>query len=332
MRILITGAAGFVGSSLIRTLLAANADFEIIGIDDLSFGYKERLKDLLDKFTFIEADVNKISDLAIPKIDKIIHAAAIAPLPECQISYRRTIEQNVLQCASIIDYAIQAGNPDIIFFSSGAVYENAKVLPSVEADFVETHLAYTTSKFMAERLFNSYSRSYAASVTCVRLFNLYGEEQDYFRKQPPLIGYLLKSILSSQKITLYNKSSARRDYIHISDLTDLIIKMLQAKNKTFEIVNACTGNALSVLDVVHTIEKVSHKKFEIAYSPPGNLWDRYIDSPNISTLSSNVISTEVHKEAIGSFDKAATLYGWKPVVSFEEGITACLQYAQTKIG
>lgn len=332
MRILITGAAGFVGSSLIRSLLKLDQKVEIIGIDDFSFGYPDRIIDFEDAITFINCDVNNIHELEIKNVDKIIHTSAIAPLPECQISYRRTVEQNIMQCGSLIDFAIQHNFPDILFFSSGALYENDSCLPSHEVEYVDTHLAYSTSKFMAERLFKSYSQCYNANVACIRLFNLYGDEQDYFRKQPPLIGYLLKSLIYNEQISIYNSSLATRDYIHIDDLTSLIEKILQSRDIGFDIINACTGIGYTVNDIIKTLEAISEKTFSIKYESPANFWNRYSDSENMKLLSEQLVSNEVVKQSAGSNQKGINDYGWIPTVSLEQGLRSCFNYAQSKLG
>ena len=85
---------------------------------------------------------------------------------------------------------------------------------------------YPTTKILAENYLKSMSDAYGLRVFALRLFNLYGPKQNYFRKHPPLIEYLIKSIIKNHKITLFASENARRDYIYITDLTNLINKMI----------------------------------------------------------------------------------------------------------
>jgi len=117
MKYLITGIAGFVGSSLARAILQKNPNASITGIDNFSFGYRERLADINDKIEFIEGDLVDIEILlGRRQFDSIIHCAAIAPLPECQRDSYRALSQNVAICGSIADMHFPA-DQEILFSS-----------------------------------------------------------------------------------------------------------------------------------------------------------------------------------------------------------------------
>ncbi|EGR2537682.1 NAD-dependent epimerase/dehydratase family protein [Vibrio cholerae] len=137
-------------------------------------------------------DVKDLHESDISDVDVIIHCAAIAPLPECQKNLFKCIEQNIAMCGAISYFATKIGCENIIFFSSGAVYEGSGDRLCSETDDIDTALIYPTSKYLAEKSFSSVARTYGINVVSIRLFNLYGPWQDYFRKQPPLLGYLIK--------------------------------------------------------------------------------------------------------------------------------------------
>lgn len=124
MHYLISGVDGFVCSSLASAILAKHLEAPITGVDNMSFGYRERITDIAKRIEFIEGDLVDINLLLVRRhFDSIVHCAAIAPLPECQRNKHRALSQNVAICGSLADYALATGSRNFIFFSSGAIYE-----------------------------------------------------------------------------------------------------------------------------------------------------------------------------------------------------------------
>jgi len=338
MRILITGIAGFVGSSLARSLLSSGYHFEIFGVDNLSFGYRERLSDLKDRLIFIESDVSKLKDIELfSDIDFIIHCAAIAPLPECQISASRALDQNVKICGDVVDYALHNGIKNIIFFSSGAVYEGLEIFPSRESSKLEPRLIYPLTKYLSELFFNSICNTYEINVTAIRLFNLYGPHQDYFRKQPPLIGYLLKNLILNDISILHSSGSQKRDYIYIDDLCELVKKIISSmsklkKNGHFEVVNAGNSEPISVNEILSIIERLSSKNINIKRAPSKNYWNKYPAILNQKIpLNVSYLDREVDKHTHACIDFAKKRYDWVPKFKIEDGLKICLEFAKENI-
>ena len=198
MKILITGGAGFLGSEIIEKILNfKNIDLTVV--DNLSRGYRQRLKKNIKKIKFIKADVCKINELKLSRFDWIIHSSAIAPLPDNQSNHYNSIVSNIAQCGSIIDFCIKSGTKKIIFFSSSAIYEKEVKKPFRENIKKQPVLMYSTSKYLAEKYFDSVARSYKINIVSLRLANIYGRKQDYFRKQMPFLGYLIKNTLGNKK-------------------------------------------------------------------------------------------------------------------------------------
>jgi nucleoside-diphosphate-sugar epimerase len=338
MKYLITGIAGFVGSSLARAILKKIPYAVITGIDNMSFGYRERLDDIIDKIEFIEGDIVNIQGLLDGRhFDSIVHCAAIAALPECQRDSYRALNQNVAICGSIVDYALATGSRDIIFFSSGAIYESTKQFPTSEDVKIATSLVYPTTKYIAELYFEAMCRSHQLNVTAIRLFNLYGPHQDYFRKQPPLIGYLLTNLIRQQEAILFSTGEQCRDYIYIDDLLELVIlgaekmNVLQTGGK-FLAVNAGSGKPISVNHIISLLENISECRLKVKRMPATQYWDKYseIFDRKIS-IDRAVIEREVNKQTEASVDKVLNEFKWTAKVSLEEGLTACFNHARRQI-
>jgi UDP-glucose 4-epimerase len=335
MNYLITGIAGFVGSSLARAILAKHPKARITGIDNMSFGYRDRLLDIVDRIEFVEGDLVDIEQLlGLRRFDSIVHCAAIAPLPECQRDSYRALSQNVAICGSVADYALNSGSRDIVFFSSGAIYEGTAQFPTQEDTSITTSLIYPTTKYIAEQYFEAICRSHGLNVTAIRLFNLYGPHQDYFRKQPPLIGYLLTNLIRDQQAVLFSSGEQCRDYIYIDDLLELVqlstVKMMnEPTGGKFVAVNAGSGVPVSVNAIIEILETLSDRKLNIERRPAAQYWDKYnelFDRP--IALDRTVIEREVNKHTQAAITKAREELGWVAKVGLQEGLNDCLQHAK----
>ena len=332
MKILVTGAAGFVGSSIIKYFIKSFPNSIIYGLDNLSYGNISRLKGLPKKnLKFIKLDIvklNKFKDKLPKSFDLIIHLAAVAPLPDNQSEPLLSLDGHLKSLISILEYSRLINVKKIIFMSSGAVYENSLKKISKESSEIKTSLLYPTLKYCAERICFSYSKSYSLDIKVIRLFNLYGPLQDYNRKHPSFISYIIKCLYENKTADIFNNNSqSKRDYIFISDLIDLIIKINFSKNKKFDIINACTERLYSTLDIIRCLEKITRKKLKISYKNPNQFWDKYkklffTKKP----INREIITNEVFKKTRGSNNLARKKYNWKPKVSLANGLQQCYDY------
>jgi UDP-glucose 4-epimerase len=334
MKILITGIAGFVGSTLARKLVNDDSSIEIVGVDNLKYGYRERLNDIEEVIKFIEMDVRDLnSSLGETGVDIIIHCAAIAPLPENQVNLYESINQNVAMCASVSEYATNIGCENVIFFSSGAIYEGGGNKACSEKDQINTSLIYPTSKYLAEQLLESLSKTYGFKVVAIRLFNLYGPNQDYFRKQPPLLGYLLKCIHEKIMPTIFASKHAKRDYIHIDDLYSLIQKICQKFEDImpgeFIAVNAGSGSVYSVFDIIEKLSRIIGRDVEYSIGDKKDFWNKYPSIFNKKLpLNQKFLVGEVDKVAIANIQFSQKYFNWSPQIKMEDGLKECYEHSK----
>ena len=338
MNILVTGIGGFVGSTLCNELLKFK-NINIIGIDDLSYGDLSNINNFKKKIKIINKDICylKLSDLKkYGKISIIIHLAAIAPLPDNQTNPYQSMKNNVAGTANLLEISRFLEIKKFIFISSGAVYErtNSKKNKLSEKDDVNTVLIYPTSKIFGEKLCDIFFETYNLPTTKIRLFNLYGPKQNYTRKHPPLLSQIIKSILQDKKIVIYNlNKNIKRDYIYIDDLIELISNIIKdKKNKLPRLINACSGESLSVPDIIMKIEKILQKKLIISKSKKiSNFWGKYnklfVGKYKINDF---IIENEVYKNAEGNPKLFKKIIKRKPI-NFETGIKNCIEYAKKTI-
>lgn len=198
MKVLITGAAGFIGSQLAHRLWKDGA--ELILIDNFSYGSKDNLMfedhdfnseiqkvDIRDKEAIKEIFQNN-------KIDYVYNIAGIAPLPDCQLNPTEAIEVNLVGFVNILENSRIYGVKKVIQASTNAMYENETEFPTHEDNFKQPTLIYPNTKYCAERFAESYCKTYGMNVTCLRFANVYGPHIDCLRKQPPFVGYMIREL------------------------------------------------------------------------------------------------------------------------------------------
>ena len=333
MKILITGGAGFLGSEIVNSIINKEKNVKITVIDNLSRGYLYRIKDNLKKIKFYKADVANINNLKLKKFDWIFHCSAIAPLPDNQSCHYKSISENIAQCGAIVDFCINSGSEKIIFFSSSAIYEKVKSVPFREKKLVAPILMYPTSKYLAEEYFKSIALSYKIKIISLRLANIYGRNQDYFRKQLPFLGYLIKNTISQKVLKLYAKGDFKRDYLFVDDLVELIIKIIHSKKISFKshFFNVGSGKSYSVPDFIRIIKKVSGIQPRVIWQKKTNYWMKYpgIYKSKIK-LKKELIKQEVEKKVFLDSRKVMKFFNWKPKITIEQGLKECFYFAQKK--
>ena len=251
MNILITGGAGFVGSQLGHYL--QERDHTIYLYDNMSYGHKDNLT--INKKpigVLIEGDVREsLTDiLKEKKIEAVIHLAGIAPLPDCQMDPYNAYDNNVGGTLNVLECCRLVGIKKIVFASTSAIYENCKITPFIEERIEKVpNLVYSSSKLHCEMLCDSFVDNYGMDIVCLRLFNVYGPHQDFKRKHPPLMGYIIKSLLTNTPPTFYSDGEQKRDYIHVTDLARCFELVLLKNGISGEKFNVCSGDTKSVKEI-----------------------------------------------------------------------------------
>ena len=326
MRILITGIAGFVGSSIARELLRCG--YEIIGIDDFSAGYINRISDILPSIKLHIGPLQNILNKDFIECDVIINCAATAPLPANEIDHFASLNNNVATCGAIMQFASKMRVAKVIHFSSSAVYEgitNSDENPLSEEMELEPKLMYPLSKLLSEQYLSVQAKVHQIETFSLRLFNLYGPNQDYFRRQPPLIGYLLKNLIENTTATLYGTAGCRRDYVNINDLIKFIQILLQSSPQDgfHDAINVGSGRSYDVYELVSVIESVTNSEILYKKDSPSNFWDEYQHAENKTiNLPVDLLKAEVNKVAYANISKAKQ-YGFAPTVDIYSGMSEC---------
>ena len=330
MNILITGGAGFVGSQVGHYL--KKKGHSIYLFDNMSYGHKDNL--IVDGEIiggFIHGDVRKYCDsiLREKNIEAVLHFAGVATLPECQEDPYNAIDNNVAGTACILESCRLAGVKKVVFASTSAVYENCKKLPFVEnQEALNPDLIYSLTKLQSELLCDSFVKNYDMDIVKLRFFNVYGPHQDFKRKHPPLMGYIIKSLLNKSTPTFYSDGNQKRDYVYVTDLADMVECVLNKDGLASEVFNVCSGEVKSVREIYDIYQEVFGVHIDPVFSNSDQYWDKYSSLyKQPYSLRRDRVVEEVNKFSKGSYEKAIQVLGWKPKVGYEEGINSCVSYA-----
>lgn len=331
MQILITGIAGFVGSSIASNLISSG--HQITGIDNFSSGAFYRIKSFAHTINMVVGDIENSLNDDLGDFDAIINCAATAPLPNNEVDHYSSIQNNVATCGAIMQFANRNQINKVIHFSSSAVYEginNDQFNPLVEDMNLSPKLMYPLSKYLSEQYVATQAEIHQIPTFTLRLFNLYGPNQDYHRTQPPLLGYLFKSLMLSEKAKIYGTKGAKRDYININDLIYFIEKLLTDRPKigNHEILNVGSGNSYDVFDIISLIQKISGNRLLYETDKPRNFWDKYQETEGkLTRLPADLLEKEVKKVAYANIAKSI-MYGLKIETSMESGLIECYKTAK----
>lgn len=262
MKILITGAAGFIGSQLAYRLWKERN--ELILIDNFSYGKKDNL--IFDDHDFtdeiITMDIRDREGVAgllkSGDVDYIYNIAGIAPLPDCQINPQEAIDVNVVGFVNLLENGRRYGVKKIIQASTNAIYENETDFPTVEDKFNLPTLIYPNTKYTAERFAESFCKTYDMNVTCIRFANVYGPHIDCFRKQPPFVAYMIRELFYDRTPVFHSNGNQRRDYVYVDDLVNLAVAVQQGDG--FDCVNCSSLKNYSVNEMYAIACEIMNKQ------------------------------------------------------------------------
>ena len=302
--ILITGAAGFIGSTLVDRLLSMGR--QVVGIDNFDDFYDPAMKRRnvepalrTGGFELIDADIcNAKAMLELFKRvrpHEVIHLAAKAGVRNSILDPVGYATTNVNGTVSVLAAAAQCGVERVVFASSSSVYGNNPRVPFAEDDPVDAPISpYAATKRSAELLCHSYWHVHQLPITCLRFFTVFGP-----RQRPDLaIGKFLRLIDDDAPIPLFGDGSSSRDYTYVDDIIDGTLAALD-RCDGFGIYNLGGSHPVALADLITVIENVTHRQARIESMPAqtGDVERTYAD-----------------------LTRAQTDLGYEPKVSLEQGI------------
>lgn len=252
--ILVTGAAGFIGSHTTDQLLAAG--HRVLGVDNLRTGRRENLAAAArsPNFTLREADLTTPGLLdtlvAESRPDAIIHLAALVSVQESMTNPDLNYTLNVLATHLVAEAARKHQVPRLVFASSAAIYGDTTDLPIREATEKKPISPYGAAKLASEALLLGHGAAFGFTVRCQRYFNVFGPRQDPASPYSGVISIFDRRYRENKPITIYGDGQQTRDFISVHDVARANVLAATRPGVSSGAANICTGRATSLLDVV----------------------------------------------------------------------------------
>jgi UDP-glucose 4-epimerase len=308
-RVVVTGAAGFIGSNLVDSLL--NQGVEVLGIDNLSTGKMEFLSDALinPKFTLLKEDLysGKVQPKVFAGIDAVFHLAANADVRFGPDHPGRDLEQNTIVTHKVLEVARIAGVKKFIFSSTGSVYGEAEVIPTPEdAPFpIQTSL-YGASKLACEGLIAAYAESFGMQTWIFRFVSILGPRYTHGH----VFDFYEQLMKHPKKLNVLGNGYQKKSYLHVSDCIEAIHKSISNSVSPVNIINLGVDGYCEVRDSIGWITDELSLDPELNYGTELKGWIG--DNPLIHLDTQKIQGL-----------------GWAPKYSIEEAVRDTVRFMES---
>ncbi len=308
-RVLITGAAGFIGSHLVDYLL--ERDYEVIGMDNFITGNKSNLEHINSPaFSFVEHDVTEEIVVEGP-LDYILHFSSPAsPIDYLELPIQ-TLKVGSLGTHKTLGLALAKG-ARFLLASTSEVYGDPLVHPQKEdywgnVNPIGPRGVYDEAKRFAEAMSTAYHRYHGVDVKIARIFNTYGPRMRVHDGRA--IPAFINQSLQGEPLSVFGDGSQTRSFCYISDLVEGLIRLVRSDFN--EPVNLGNPTEMTILQLAEAIKKITGSAADIAYKPLP------VDDPRVRQPD---------------ITRARTILNWEPSVSLDEGLSRTVDYFRTKLG
>ena len=300
-RVLVTGGAGFIGSTLANRLSVTN---DVVVVDDCYLGTPENLESAV---TFNERSV--LDDDLPTDVDVVFHCAALSSYPMHESDPTRGVRVNVEGFVNVVEQARADGCDTVVYASSSSVY-GSRSEPTTETAPVAANSGYEASKLARERYAEYFSHHYGLSLAGMRLFSVYqgyGAAEGHKGEYANLVAQFVDDITTGERPVIYGDGTQTRDFIHVEDV---VAALRSAAEVALDgVYNVGTGDRYSLNDLVDKINETVGT----------DIRPKYVENP----IPEDVYVTDTCADC----SKLRSETNWEPTVGFDEGVKrVCEQY------
>ncbi len=308
---LITGIAGFIGSSLARAVLAQGD--EVRGIDNLSTGKKENIAEILGRIDFCEADLLDLRavESVCAGVDYVLHQAAIPSVPRSVLDPLGSNRANVDATVNLLVAARNAKVKRVVYAASSSAYGDTRTLPKHEDMPPNPISPYAVAKLAGEYYMTSFYRCYGLETVCLRYFNIFGPRQDPTSPYSGVLAKFITQMLNGEQPTIFGDGTQSRDFTYVDNAVEanLLACKALASEVAGSVFNVAIGRRADLNEAFRLLKKLTGYSGDVKYGP-----ERAGDV----------------KHSLADISRAEKHLGYRPRVNFEEGLRRTIEWYRSQ--
>ena len=298
---LITGIAGFIGSSIARALLSRGE--RVRGVDNFATGKRENIAEILNRIDFREADINDPDAMreACSGVDFVLHQAAIPSVPKSVLDPLGNNRANIDGTVTVLMATLDAKVKRVVYAASSSAYGNTPKLPKHEEMRPDPISPYAVAKLASEHYMISFYRCYGLETVCLRYFNIFGPRQDPSSPYSGVLAKFTTQMLRGEQPTINGDGEQSRDFTYIDNAVEanLLACSAPANKVAGQMFNVATGRRVTLNETFKVLQDLTAYHRQPKYGP--------------------VREGDV-KHSLADISKAEERLGYRPLVDFEEGL------------
>jgi len=299
-RYLVTGGAGFIGSSIAEELLSKGEKVRIL--DDFSTGRRSNVESLKGDVEVVEGSITdpEVTARAMKGIEVVFHEAALPSVARSVEAPQTSMHINVQGTTVVLDCARVAKVKRLIFAASSSAYGDTPTLPKIETMEPSPRSPYAVSKLTGEHLLRVFHMLYGIETLSLRYFNVFGPRQDPGSHYAAVIPRFITSAIRGQRPTVFGDGEQTRDFCYIENTVSANLLAASSPNKLQgQVVNVACGERISLNQLLAIVGELSGKKLDAIYEP---------------TRAGDV------RDSLADIEAARKLVGYEPKVTVREGL------------
>src|ERR1700739_3548096 len=304
---LITGVAGFIGSSLAHAVLSRGD--QVRGVDNMSTGKRENISEILHRIDFREADIVDLDAMhkACAGVDFALDQAAIPSVPNAVLDPLGSNRANIDGTVNVLVAARDAKVKRVVYAASSSAYGDTPTLPKHEAMKPDPISPYAVAKLASEQYMISFYRCYGVETVCLRYFNIFGPRQDPSSPYSGVLAKFITQMLRGERPMIHGDGEQSRDFTYIDNAVhaNLLACTAPAQKAAGQMFNVATGRRVTLNETFHLLQGLTSYKGQPNYGP-----ERGGDI----------------KHSLADISKAEAGLDYKPKVYFEEGLARTVEW------
>jgi nucleoside-diphosphate-sugar epimerase len=308
---LVTGAAGFIGSNIVEGLIARGQT--VRALDDFSTGRRANLAPFLDRVQLFEGSLNdaELAARAVQGVDFVLHQAALPSVPRSVADPLASHEANATGTLKLLIAARDAGVKRLVFASSSSIYGDSPELPKHEDMPALPRSPYAVNKLAGEEYCKVFTGVYGFPTVSLRYFNVFGPRQDPESQYAAVIPAFITAALQDTRPVVHGDGLQTRDFTYVQNVVAANLLACEAPDAPGEAINIACGERVSLLDLLEQIGRIAEREIE----------------PEFTAERSGDV-----KHSLADITKAERLLGYRPVVSFAEGLERTVDHLRSGPG